>query len=488
MIDTATQSDVRVYRVPEENLAKLQTKIAKLAKRATKLGLPAPSIALGEVEIVRHKKEISGVETVRTYQHLTLAGTAIVKLNGWELAAVVSPVADEEGKIAGNILRAVPGASTIPEVYRNVASACDHCKTSRRRLETFLVVNEGGEWKQIGRNCLRDFLGHVSAEAYADYAQLLLDAGDFAEGAESFDLGVRIETKWDIDDILAHVVSTIRLHGWRSRKTAELNGGTSTSNLVHEWITYTGNDRDKHFEFNLSPTPEDVAKAAEVVAWLATLSERGDLNDYMHNLSLLGRVRVVTGRNLGILAAAVATWAKELEREINRRKRFEADTNSKFVGEVGKRIFFVATLVYTNSYENDWGVSHLYKMKTPEGDIISTFASNQLWTPISGDFKLGETIRLKGTVKKHEERGGVKGTLMTRVVLGIEPTKEQKKTLTKLGKVLFALQTSKISTGLTEWEYDNVRGEAIGIISEIKKNVEGEVERTALVKETIDES
>jgi hypothetical protein len=470
------------YRVPEENLSKLQERIAKLAKSAAKLNVPAPAIVLGEVETL-NLKDKDGIPYVRVFQHLTLAGMSVVKLNGWTLAAVLEPVVDEDGTSVGNLLRGVPEAPTVPVSYRTAGNNCDHCQTARRRNETFLVVNEAGEWKQIGRQCLRDFLGHVSAERYADWAQMLLDAADFAGISEEDDFGGgsnHVARKWDITEVLSIAAAAIRLTGWRSRKTAELNGSTSTSGNVHDWLTYTGANREKHFEHMLIPNEADTAFAQEVAGWLATLSERNLDNDFMYNLSLLGRVQIVNGKQLGILCAAVNTFAKEKEREINRRKRFEADLNSQFVGEAGKRIVFVATVVYTNTYENQWGVSHLYKMKTPEGNIVSTFASNSLSNFDGSDVVVGNTVKLKGTVKAHEERDGVKQTLFSRVALGIEPTKEQKKAESKVNHIIWKLQTS----GTNNVGYDEAKGDAIGIMSDIQRQISEEIFQTAKVSES----
>ena len=413
------------YRVPVENLAQLTGRIQKLAKRAAKFGVEAPGIVLGELEIL-HLVDKDKVPYIREFQHLTLSGMSVVRLNGWQLAAVLEPVVDEDGNPVGNMLRSVPEAPAVPVQYREAGNNCDHCHTQRRRNETFLVVNESSEWKQIGRQCLRDFLGHVSADNYASWAQMLLDAADFASESEADDYstnGGRVARKWDITEVLAIAACAIRLSGWCSRKTAEMNGRLSTSGLVGDWLTNTGSKRGKDFEHQLNPSEADNALAQDVVAWLGTLSERDLSNDYIYNLSLLGRAQIVNSRQLGILCAAVSTYAKEVEREINRRKRFEADLNSQFVGVVGTRMTFEnLTLVFRTEFESNFGVTHFMKFKDAAGNVIVYFASSA-W-----ELEVGGTITLVARVKKHDVRDGVKQTVITRAAVPVPPpTKEQKK-------------------------------------------------------------
>jgi hypothetical protein len=58
-----------------------------------------------------------------------------------------------------NIVKTVPGEN-LPEEYRNNSFFCDHCQTNRYRKEVVIVRNnETGEYVQLGKNCLKDYLG-----------------------------------------------------------------------------------------------------------------------------------------------------------------------------------------------------------------------------------------------------------------------------------------------------------------------------------------
>lgn len=404
------------YSIPERNLETLKGRIEKLAKRADKLKLSGPSLIVGASRDVEIKPE-NGIPYIRTYYDVQISGVDVVKLNGWTLAAILDAQYSEDGTFAGNILRAVPNSPAIPEMYRTTKSFCDHCRANRRRLQTILVVNEAGEWKQVGSDCIKDFLGHVSAEAYAQLAQIILDAADFAEMAEDeSDLphGARAREKYAINDILSLAAASIRLYGWRSNKVAQEFGGQSTSGQVADWVSAKSQKEREAFKFPLDPNEADVILANDVCNWLALLSSRSGLNDYMYNLSLLGSLQIVTSRNFGLLCAAVLTYSKEQEYEINRRKKYAEDENSQYVGEIGKReVFTNLTLAFTTVFPSDFGATTFYKFRDETGNILVWFSSRTFYKGTS-ELVAGDVISLKATVKKQELRKGIKQTVITR--------------------------------------------------------------------------
>jgi hypothetical protein len=438
-MENEKQDGPKTFKVPEENLPTLRDRIAKLNKKATKLNCAAIAIEIIRTfEVPIKERDFDGMMTDRVIGHrkffeLTVSGAA-PKINGWEFIAVVQPTFDEEGKQLGNMLRGVPGASCeVPVEYRSATSACDHCKTSRRRNDTFILHSDAGETKQVGRQCLRDFLGHTSPEVLCSIAQMLMDAEDFASDSERDEFGSRHQVRYfNAEEVLALAACSVRLNGWRSNKTAHEFGSLSTSGEVGNWIFASNEDR-KAWEKPLKPSDEDKATAHEVAEWLATLSARPELNDYMYNLSVIGAGATFTTKNFGIACSAIPTYLREMEREINRRKKFEADLSSQYVGEVGKRETFTATLVYTTDLESQFGVTHLYKFKDEAGNILVWFASSVFYNVAEGrDIDLGDTVKFDATVKNHEEYKGIKQTMISRAVWWV--SKEEKKAAAKARK------------------------------------------------------
>ncbi len=135
----ATETTRTTFEVPECNLATLQERIAKLAKRGRKLGASQPGITvtgqrdepIKEFDAMTREYKVVGFRRVFTVE---LTGEAPT-IPGWVLIGVI-----EHGDTElGNVIRVVPGQE-CPKQFRTVGSWCDHCKTSRRRLETFVLM------------------------------------------------------------------------------------------------------------------------------------------------------------------------------------------------------------------------------------------------------------------------------------------------------------------------------------------------------------
>ena len=83
------------------------------------------------------------------------------------------------------------------------------------------------------------------------------------------------------------------------------------------------------------------------------------------------------------------------------------DSKSQFVGSVGERIEFKATVQKAIPIENYFGSQTLHVMESNEGNIF-------VWLTSSRTFEVGETHHMKGTVKMHDIYKGVKQTVLTR--------------------------------------------------------------------------
>lgn len=109
------------YLIPTQNVATLQADIAKLAKKAAKLGCAAPVLTVGKTVSVKIGETAYGEIVYAQKIEVSVSGEA-PRLNGWSFIGTVESV---EGS---TVLRSVPGHA-IPEQYRNADPCnCDHCK------------------------------------------------------------------------------------------------------------------------------------------------------------------------------------------------------------------------------------------------------------------------------------------------------------------------------------------------------------------------
>ena len=96
--------------------------------------------------------------------------------------------------------------------------------------------------------------------------------------------------------------------------------------------------------------------------------------------------------------------------EEQRQREAEAEAarkSSNYIGEIGKRITInVAEAKYITSWETMYGMTHLYKFLDADGNVFVWFASSMI--------DEAEVKSVKGTVKDHTERDGIKQTVLTR--------------------------------------------------------------------------
>ena len=307
-----------LYRVPEGNLEALTARVGKMNKRAAKLKMePLVLTTIGEEFEERTRKEgdIAGYRVV-TYSVrfviVTLTGTC-PRVNGWAMAATIQ---HEDG---GNILRTVPGFETcLPLVYRNCSTGCDHCRTDRRRNDTYVLHSEAGEWKQVGRNCLADFLRTSDASGIAEYAEMLAsideEMGEFEE--ESFG-GSSGPEYFTAKRLLTQVACCVRADGWCSRTEAKnsfVPKCATVDSAMALWDQKTWDKLSDADQVRLTPTEADEAKAAAAIAWAQDLpADVG--NDYLWNIRVVSHREMLSYRDAGLAGSIIAAYNRFLEQE-----------------------------------------------------------------------------------------------------------------------------------------------------------------------------
>lgn len=366
----------RTRWVPTENLPGLQAKIETLNAKARKLGIPEAVLLEGNRKVQEEKDpHTDRVKRRRELIEITIISEPI-KLAGWSF---VSRIWHAGG--AGNILETIPGM-TIPTEYRNAGPDCDHCKTARRRNDTFIVRNEAGEYKQVGSTCLRDFLGvdpHEFLEQ-ARWIKSLLDAWDDPDhlgggGGWSFTVG--------LTDFIHTSAAWIKSFGYLSSKKIQEEGlfANPTGSDVFSLLITPPGEHTKAQEEILEKISEKgneaVPLAAATLCWLGSLGDRDDNNDYLHNLHVAAEMGYVVGRSANLLASAVVACERECGVEIERRK-LEERPQSEFIGEAGKRIEIQVTLEHADAWPSDYGTTYFHKLRTPEGAIVVWFGTHPL--------------------------------------------------------------------------------------------------------------
>ena len=444
--ETATTIDPKtriVYRIPERNLDGLKKQLEKLNRRAIRLSVtPIAMRETGEEFELWASEHLSDRAPfqIRQYDGETLAGAEArcrsdnpgrwltffprrfvlievagesPKLAGWTFGAVLQHL---EG---GNILAHVPGfESKVPDSYRTAEPYCDHCQTNRQRKDTYIVVSDAGEWKQVGRQCLRDFTGHKDPHQVAEWAEALASFAGSCSAAEFDDeLGGCGSSRWlSMQSFLEATAYAIRTEGWVSRKAARdsFTGLQSTADYAMILIrpargcqsdldACRKRAEDKHHD-------DDVRVAAESLAWAQALETTTD-DEYLWNLRVLAHSDSIEIRQTGLAASMIAAYARATERELKRKQITEANKNSQYIGTVGERIELDLTMLSTKYFENDFGGSDLIVFVDDAGNRFKWWSSaSNSWAPA-----IGGKYHVRASVKAHEVYNSIRETTLSRV-------------------------------------------------------------------------
>jgi hypothetical protein len=394
------------YRIREDRIEGLKHQIDILNRRAAKLGVPAIVVRdTGRFEDKEIRNEITNaVVRVDRFRFIEVIGET-PKFSGWTFAALV------EHSEAGNILRKAPGCAVELSSFREGAPKCDHCNTLRNRRDTYVLVHDSGAQKQVGSNCIKDFLGHADPHQLAKWAEIIFSVGELCGAEESSEY--RDPGNWQLSHVstmLNYAACAIRLRGYISsqRERDDISGQTrSTKSTASKWMNPVRDDKLGRDYFLPEPQDEERAQVARQFV-LDTLGARpeSELNDFEHNMLVACKCEAVEPRNIGILAFVPEYYARQVEQNAGRV--------DAYFGEVGKRVRHVE-LSYVRSvgFESMYGYQFLHIFRGPGGESIMWKTATEL------DLSVDQKIVATFTVKTHEEYKGRKQTKVSRAVIEV---------------------------------------------------------------------
>jgi hypothetical protein len=414
-------TDTNTYAIPNGKLAEFEANIAKMNRKAVKLGCEPITIEkLATIEVTKsHTTKFEGIEKTKKYKVpatvIALFGKAPV-VGGFEFIARIEYLSDSESML----FHTVPGTGTkIDERFRGLKpGVCEHCKLERVRKDTFVVRNVAtGEQKQVGRQCLADYTGIHTIENLAGKAAWLHTFATLRDEIDSYWTGGGyFLNKVDTTEALALTSAYIEMFGWVP-KSACFNGGTPTAGYVAAHFSAGDFSKDEKETMAaaralVESNPKHTARAAEVMAWIKNSLADTARSDYELNLVTLATKELTETKHLGIVCSAVSAWQRATNRAVEYAKRIDETKNSKPVGTVGERLRDIPVKVtFVKAMEaTQWGASTLIKFLDQAGNVLTWFASGDR------DYEVGQEIKITGTVKGHKAYNGVTETQISRVV------------------------------------------------------------------------
>ena len=125
----------KTWQISEAAYDKLQHRLQSLGEKAAGIGVSGP------------RTEVKNTEPLKIAFFFDP-----LRISGWEEIGAIHNVKGEH-KIEQF------GTEAIPDKYLRDPENCEHCNKRIRRNNTFILKHEDGSFKQVGSNCIHEFLG-----------------------------------------------------------------------------------------------------------------------------------------------------------------------------------------------------------------------------------------------------------------------------------------------------------------------------------------
>lgn len=377
--------------------------LTKLSKKAHRYGCPDIKFTAGpprQVEDYVVDWDGSGRKVTQLVCDFFVEGDA-PKVGNYEFVAKL------EFTAGGVLVQNAPGKQAS-ERFRNVGSWCDHCETDRQRRDVFVVEDDEGNQMQVGRTCLRDFLGMDSPNAIMGRFRFWQEIDDVERG-----LGMAYQWSASTVGMLELSAVGIRLFGWCSKGQANMDESLTPTvtyvmlGLTTQTLSRTEANLKRRLIAELSDSDREMAH--RVLSWARGLDGS---NDYYHNLRVVLTPEAQDDpKRAGLVVSAVAAYQREEERQLRLTKERAEASKSVHLGAEKERL---KGLLVTKTDSrvvggSSFGECVLIKFRTEDGNVLSWFTGSGTGR------ENGEQFVIDGTVKRHTEFNGVKETQLTRV-------------------------------------------------------------------------
>lgn len=380
--------------IPSYNVESFEKGMNRLVRRSDRIG---GNVAFKEVGQELKSIEVNEESYDLMYYIYEIEGTA-PKIEGYEVVAML----ERHGEL--NLVNHINKEIKLPESLQNQKNYCDHCKSNRQRKYLFILKeNDSENIIQVGRACLKDYIGHVSPEAIANWFETFDHIEEeYTKSIENFSYS---------NDVYLNVMDVIAFSSYFTDKRGYVKTSFHTEdNPSTKEIT------DRNIRSEEEITKDELIelgyyeKAENVIDWIRSLDSK---NDYSINLKVLISEEMVSIKKTGFLASAYNSYNSDNSRS-KYKNEFKVNLqDSEYVGVVKERKDFELTLNNTFTFSTIYGIMHIYQFLNESNDVIIWKTSNDLL--IDGEeVSKGDKVTIKGTIKEHSKFRGIKQTVLTR--------------------------------------------------------------------------
>lgn len=392
----------RNITITSENMSYLSTKIEKINKKAEKLGKDMVIIE-NVTKIEKISEDYIGSIDILYNLDITYD---IVSIGNYRFVAKIEHLDN------GNIVLRYKDNTEINEKYYNIGGICEHCYTNHKRRYTYLIEDEHGNIKQIGKACMKDYTGY-SIDSLISVIEDIDNIEEYLK--ENSQGGTSNERLYSLKYVMNISKLLIDKYGYLSKSKAIENGigQKFTSYRLGEIIFTSYMKLDKEYieikQKAMEMLNNDITfkEVEDILLWTSNIKDIS--GDYIANIVALSKQEYISPKYFGYITSMFKAYEKHLENIKKQDEKHDKAIQSEYVGNIGDKLTIEVTLTNYRVIETMYGTSILYIFNDRSGNILTWFTSSYF------DYGKGDEITIKATVKEHKVYENTKQTVLTRV-------------------------------------------------------------------------
>jgi hypothetical protein len=420
------------FEVSDTGLSYLEKVLDRLSKKASRIGVAPLKLKVLSTRQEKKTDNILKMERVINIHSVKLEGES-------PIIAGYSFVASVEHTAAGNIINISPNSKVtdLPTKFRTDSATCDHCHTKRDRNNTYVLKDEKtGEFKRVGRNCLKNFMPDVDPAGLLGYAEMLGKTLRAVIGAEEMEdddpsnisgggRGGR-DKYYDADTFLIYICAAYFLEGKRFISNTKAKNSAMSGNIETSTASFATSLMNIAWESNafkkdwMEALKNIIAKAKELADkvsdwkdekdWDSDADKNPGMANYFHNMKVISKSPAIQYKNSGYHASLLGGYLREKEWEERKASEKKNAATKTYIGKIGDKVTLDLTLKKDMSFNGNYGTTFMYIFNDATGNEIVYFSSRNL------DLETNQTYKVAATVKNHQpsKYNQVPQTIITR--------------------------------------------------------------------------
>ena len=384
--------------VPACNMEAIEKIITRMIKKGIKARIDVTREAVKDVLVKRITAD-GVVEDTGLTEHVSVVDftleVANANLDKWELLGTKERLGDN-AIYKGN----------IPDDYKNNDFACEHCNTHRRRNKVAVIRNtEDGSIMQVGYTCLQDFIGRELGA----FGALIKGIDEIVANQDyygGFSYSSGKGRYYNVNQYLAIAYNCIVNYGYIKPNNDYYDNEITTP----ERISNAYSDKTDEYVDSDKVDTELIDKIKQAFYDFA----KSHPSDFNHNVCVVLQQTCVDCKYTKLLYFVPTFYLNKIKWEARKqeaeakKQAFMATLSNEYAGDVGDKITTEATVERVTGFDGQYGYMYVYNFKDVQGRVLVWFTSKAL------DVNEGDTITIKGTIKKLSEYKGIKQTVLTR--------------------------------------------------------------------------